>query len=626
MFSGNLLRLILLASSALVSVYFGFVYFQPAQAVDFIGHWGYWFILTAVLLFVWNLATLLKRRFVFQSGIEPTKIFKSCRTCLLPAGVIALLSLVLLNSQPKGFKIVMDEPMLAATAMQMHQEKEAYFSFRAYRIEGVFHLFSTSVDKRPLMFPFLVSVMHDLTGYRPFQPVYLNLFLFPVCLGLLYLVGQRLYKPLGGYILLCLLATVPLLPLTATGGGFDLLNLVMILIVGLLADAFLRHPEAVRLNLLLLATVMLAQTRYESVLFILPVAIVILWSWYRQKAVQVTWTFVVVPLLLVIYPLQRLMMNEYAFFWDMKDGYDRAFSMDYIRYNLSQAAEFFFSIGKAHPNSLLLSLLFFASLLGLCVLILMRRVRIGGLSLSGRVVCLFGGIVVVNFGLLMAYNWGQINDIAATRLVLPFIILQACLSLWVLGQISTSRWVISSGILIPSLVFISYTCPVSMQTDFLGWAVKRQQYEQQLAWSAKYDDGQSLFLSMIGGGGKQSFLTLQRAIEQRDRLDLHVRLKTFSHVYVTYLVLTPKGRLAEGTYLTVSNEVREPLRKSFDLETVEEVKLNDLAYLRLARVKSIHLEGEPLQFNTDGLSVSYTGRMSFKDPKTVQNFIDLLPR
>ena len=57
--------------------------------------------------------------------------------------------------------------------------------------------------------------------------------------------------------------------MNANSGGFDLLNLVMLLGTALAAYSYLRAPNAQRMNTLILMGILLAQSRYESVLYVL---------------------------------------------------------------------------------------------------------------------------------------------------------------------------------------------------------------------------------------------------------------------------------------------------------------------------------------------------------------------
>lgn len=48
------------------------------------------------------------------------------------------------------------------------------------------------IDKRPLLYPFLVSLAHDLTGYRVLNAFLVNVALHPLLLGLAWWLARRL--------------------------------------------------------------------------------------------------------------------------------------------------------------------------------------------------------------------------------------------------------------------------------------------------------------------------------------------------------------------------------------------------------------------------------------------------
>ena len=99
---------------------------------------------------------------------------------------------VLLVHESFGFKIVMDELMLLGTSMSMHLDRVALTPLRGNDIQGAFVVLDGIVDKRPLFFPFLVSIVHDLSGYRPENAFFLNGLLTFVLLGLTWSLGRRL--------------------------------------------------------------------------------------------------------------------------------------------------------------------------------------------------------------------------------------------------------------------------------------------------------------------------------------------------------------------------------------------------------------------------------------------------
>ena len=92
----------------------------------------------------------------------------------IPALILGC-GLVLLVHEKYGFKILMDEVMLLGTSMGMHFDKHPLVPVRAHDLQGAFQLLDGQLDKRPLFHPFLVSILHDLTGYRPENVFALNM-------------------------------------------------------------------------------------------------------------------------------------------------------------------------------------------------------------------------------------------------------------------------------------------------------------------------------------------------------------------------------------------------------------------------------------------------------------------
>ena len=186
-------KLLAQSLSCLLAIYLGFFAFEATASVQVIKHAAYWLLLTTALLLM-HATYVVYRDSSFRLNLN---FIRSQRVPLL---VIAGLSIVFYLLQDDGYKIVMDEPVLAATALHMHHEKEAMTLTKAYNIGGTFNVLGGYVGKRPNFFPFLVSVLHDLTGYRADQGIVLNHLLTPLFLGVLYIVGHR-FGGRGGGIL-----------------------------------------------------------------------------------------------------------------------------------------------------------------------------------------------------------------------------------------------------------------------------------------------------------------------------------------------------------------------------------------------------------------------------------------
>ena len=621
MFKYNPYMLGLMIVSALASIYIGFLAFEPVEAIQVIRYGGYWLILAAFTLLTWNL---------FQSGkARGREVWLRRREWAVPAIYILVSSAIVLTLQPDGYKIVMDEPVLAATSLQMHQEKEILTAARGYEINGVFYLLGGYVDKRPYFSPFLTSLLHDLTGYRPQQGVVLNALLTPVFLSLLFVVGRLLARRWGGYLAVSLIATVPLMAMNANSGGFDLLNLVMLLGTALAAYSYLRAPNAQRMNTLILMGILLAQSRYESVLYVLAVSLVVGSIWLRKREIELTWVAIIAPLLLISFPLQRSIMNANDGFWQLEEGMGSPFSLNFIAGNLRSALSYFFANNLDQPNSLLVSVLFILSMVILPFLLLKRRFSLRLKHAGTMVYLVFALVVVANFTLFLAYYWGQMDDIQATRIGMPFILLQVVVIVTVFGALRLDRIAGPALAAVIAVFFVWMTRPLCARSDFLIWGVAQQQVEwiHQKAMELK---GESvLFISdrhVIPLINLVSSIMVEDALAHKDSIELHQRLKTFSEVLVVTLVPSERANIDEHKILAEALEVNASLEEAFEMETIEEGKLNDAAYIRLARVTGVHLgDVEPIYFETSSISVSPSGRMDFKSEVAVQVFVRSLP-
>jgi hypothetical protein len=568
----------------------GFVFCGPEEAIMLIKHGGYWLMLLAFCLLLCQLAGLVR------AASKCDFIRGNWRHWRGPVLFVLAVAGLLLGMNPKEFKVTMDEPVLAATALQMHQQKQVMTAARAYEVNGSFVLLGGYVDKRPYFYPFLVSLLHDLTGYRSLQGVVLNACLTPLFLTLLFVAGRLIWQEWGGYLAVGLFATVPLLAMNANGAGFDLLNLVMILGTALAAYWYLRQPDARRMNVLILMGVLLAQSRYESVLYVVAIALVVAFAWFRQKEIRLTKVAVIAPLLLISFPLQRSIMNAYEGLWQLDHqagGAGTPFSLAFVLPNLRHAGEYFFAMSRDQPNSWLLSVLFLAALLAGFYLILKRRVRLNS-GHAGVFVCLvFAAVVVGNFFLLMAYHWGQLDDIIATRLVLPLLLFQVAVVVVVLGAFRKYHYAGPVFMALVALFFVSVTRPLCARSDFL----MRSLAHGEVSWLQErvqaYRNQSVLFITdrhLIPLVEQVSGLPIKDAIAGKRLLDLHQQLRTFGDILIVYLhVAGPAAAEASPEHI-IAVGVEADLNKAFEMEMIEETKLNNEVTIRLARLKRVRID------------------------------------
>ncbi|MCX6952574.1 MAG: hypothetical protein NTV51_10480 [Verrucomicrobia bacterium] len=577
-------RIWLLLLSVALAIVLGFVAIPDFAAIVFVSRTGFWFVLVAFALFL---------RALWQTWGGEVRTLRWRSVDWASVGVVALGGTILLVHESYGFKIVMDEIMLLGTSMSMHLDKTVLTPVRGSDIQGAFVILDGMMDKRPLFFPFLASLLHDLTGYRPANAFILNSALTFLFLGLINATGRLLAGRLAGWLGVALFAGLPLLAHNATGGGFELLNLVMIVATMLLGARFLEKRDEPALTAFCFSALLLAQVRYESVIWLLPVALTVLWVWYREGRAILSWPVMFAPLLMIHYPLQHRIFDLRASAWELgsKPGSSTPFALHYVPDNLSHALRYFFGNAAEQPNSLVLSALgciaapFFA-------LLVIKRLRALAVERPMVVATSFFAIgFAVQFVLLMCYFYGQFDDIIIRRLSLPTQLGMVVAVLAVLPEFANAA--VGRGLLalaafgllarsVPSMAAHAYSQEylpgkeTAWRREFIAKQTRRDYLvidNDSIMWIAHQISATPVF---------------QAKGPRRSSLVFLMRNRAFSDVYVfqRYNIDADTGKmtLRDG----------DDLGPDFVLETVREERLQTLTLSRLSRLKEIRNGAESL--------------------------------
>lgn len=573
-------RLWLLILSGGVALVLGFFTLTPDQALQAVIKGGYWAMLVLTALLAWSLA-------VSWRGVLPGLRAEWQSGPRWPAALIAVCSLVLLVHEAYGFKILMDEAMLLGTSMSMHFDKTALVPMRGNDIQGAFQLLSGQLDKRPLFQPFLVSVLHDLTGYRPENVFVLNSVLTVLLLALAHRLGAKLAGPWAGALAVLLLTSLPLLAQNATGGGFEVLNLVMILATMLLGLRWLEQRDAARLNAFCLSGLLLANTRYESVLFLLPVALLVLLGWWQERRPVLSWLFVFTPLCLLPYALHNKMFRVRASSWELgsQPGFEKPFALSYVPDNFQHALNFFFDTSGEQSNSLLLSVLGFIAV-PFFVLWLAKTLRAVRTAAPGaQMVAVFGLGFAAHTALMMVYFWGRFDDPVIRRLSLPLNLALVVAVVTVTTQLARGRtWPWRWVALAAGAGIFSHSLPAMARHDYsFTYYIGRE-----AAWKREFmrahperdylviDNSSIFWVTHL-----VSATPVQQALEHKGKFVFNLRNRSFSAIYVfqRHDVDPDSGRV------TVQRD--DALGPDYELETVWERRFTPLTISRISRVVSV---------------------------------------
>ncbi len=575
--------LLLFLLSAALALFVAFRVVTPAQTERLIVKGGYFYVLAvfaAWVIFAWRL--MQARRGMCVSWVRrPGRV----GLFLMAATGFAVWT------DDFAHKVLFDEYVVQGTAWHMHLTKEIGAPLRAFDFSGTWMVIDTFLDKRPYFFPFLVSLLHDLTGFRLANVYVLNVAVAFALLGATYWLVRSLTARRGPALLaVALLASLPLFGQNATGASMELLNLGMIAAVMVGAVLYLRVPTDDRLSFLILGTVLLAQTRYESVLFVFPVAVIIATGWWRAGRILLPWPALLAPLMLVPYVWHDRFVSSRPVLWQLREGEVARFAWQYLAGNLEGARQFFFSTSPGQPNSLWLTIV---GLLGLgwaavhAVKFLRGRAAGNGRpSPDAIVVLLFGLTVAANLGLLMFYYWSRLDEPIAARFALPSYFFLAVLAGWWARTLDVRGWpatgIMAGGLAVWVLVFgftayaHRFYTSQNMVMHELNWEIEQ---------AAKRPRPTLLITSKATLPFLMEKIPAVNTVLARVRLPQiawHMKQGTFREVIVTQVI---RPMSAQGDAI-IDPEDEFPV--SLHLETIAEKRFGG-RWIRISRVTGIDL-------------------------------------
>ncbi len=241
---------------------------------------NYWVVSLVVLVWVVSLIRILG---------SDTKINFNIIGFII---AIVFTSAIFLLIKP-SFRIFSDEVILAQTSQSLIEQSQI-----------------TIIDKRPLLFPFLVHLVHNTIGYSVNNAFLLNWILTVGMLWLLFSYGDNLGGTVSGIISVLLVLAHPAVLLSMSSGGFDLLNVVLLILSFSCLSLYIKKPSTKTATLLLSQLLLLSHARYESLIVLVIVVSYLLLKRQLRKHIIQSVIFPFVPFFLTPLLWQRLLVGN----------------------------------------------------------------------------------------------------------------------------------------------------------------------------------------------------------------------------------------------------------------------------------------------------------------------------
>jgi hypothetical protein len=189
-----------------------------------------------------------------------------------------------------AFRMLSDEANLAGTAKNLFATKTATFTVSGKYYYDSYWDIDVAIDRRPTLFPFLVSLLHSLVGYSYKNAFWLNLLVLPAFLLVAYRLAKALAGETFGLVTALVVAAHPVTLLAVRSGGFDFLATFFALLCIKSLHDYVSERSPAHLAIAWMNLCLLAEVRYETALFIAPVVVLLLafkmvtWSTLRPYA------------------------------------------------------------------------------------------------------------------------------------------------------------------------------------------------------------------------------------------------------------------------------------------------------------------------------------------------------
>ncbi|MGF1450907.1 MAG: hypothetical protein ACFB21_02390 [Opitutales bacterium] len=441
--------LVLLAALVLLSLAAGLAPAREA-AIGYAINLAWWWLLPAVAFFFFLLARALPWR-RWAPANWTANAWANAALVLLVAGIIH-------TQERHEYKTLADEPDQVGISLLMHEQRKAETPIRAHYFGGEFEIVEAAPSKRSGLYPFLVSCVHDLTGYRVENAFVVNGLMTVLCLTLALAIGRDLGGETAGRATLLLLGGLPLFARMACGAGFELTNLT--LIFGFLAASthYLRRPGANSTSLLCMVAVLLAHCRYESILFVPAAAIVLLAGWWREGRFQPGMGLFAAPVFLVLYLWRYRQFEGSAETWQTwSQDVTSPFSLSYVPEQIGRAIGYLVSPHDYFDSSVPLVV---AGAIGILAALihLVWRWRNPRPWHAPELAFAWSLPVFAFLGLMMLSYYWPLDDPLVTRLLLPLFVPMILAVAWMIGKLPLPP-VRTGCLIVAAVIFAGYGVP-----------------------------------------------------------------------------------------------------------------------------------------------------------------------
>ena len=523
------------------------------------------YYLTFILIAVWATQAVLFGR---ATGFSLISLLKSYWPGILIAFV---LTCIVFLSVKVGFKTLSDETNLVSTSRSMLDDKTAYNTTTAKYYYGNLQPMNRDIPKRPLVFPFLVYIIHVLTGFRYQNAFALNFIVLFLLLASVFILTRKRLDFASAMAATLLVLSYPVVSVFATSAGFDLLNSAFFILVLAVVYGFIRNPSSAGFSFLIACLLFFGNIRYESILFLLLIPLLLLPKIKWQYVKDSSYLLCLAPLLNLPFIWERILQPKGHFesFQDVQ-----LFSLGALAVNLKSFFGNLLDFGYRLPYAGVVTIISALIFLYLIVQIVRRKISIQNYQRYFLLILLVS--VGISTAMFFAHFFGRYTHPSSARFFITISLFFAFgpVALRILRPDMVSGRLL---LLFAAVCFFFYH-PIAVEGRFINTLTLNRTTEHCIRFLDKSNDQNVLVVSSRPGQYVAiGYGAIDFSYANNNKTALLTELKR--HLYSRLIVFQ------DIEYKTGLPTADSGLDSEYKLNTICEIQTTATEFLRISEVK-----------------------------------------
>ena len=489
--------------------------------------------------------------------------------------VVALMFAV----SPIQFRVLADETNLLGIANSMYQEHSFENRTSALFYFNQQHKIDSEWGIRPNVFPFLIYVMHSLKGYSAYNGFIVNAIAAVSCLWTFSWLLSRYFQRSLAILGAISLAAFPVFVLWVTSSGFEIVNLALALIAFCWFYQYQQDHDGYHLERLALTLVLLAQTRYESAVFVFTLGLTVLLMLRTPHLQKLSFRLSLAPFFFLPIAWQRLIKTDKADYQVV--GNDAIFSIDNWLKHIELAWQYFTSAKALYGT---ISIIFYLALAGFLIAIiqLIRHRKTRTRSTSAMLIAATLSLTAL-IAVIFAYFWGNLTASFTIRLgiiFLPFIITLAIFALeQIARKMAFSHKLSAKALLILGFSLCLFYWPTAAKNEAAQTLTLNRQYQTLLTYLQQHHPQRNILIVTERPGlysvHHWGAVDFNYANNHHRRIKRDLSRNLYQEVLMIQLIDYKTGEAINGTNLTAD----------FDMKVEFEAQFSATAKMRISRLQ-----------------------------------------